>query len=115
MSDEVEGRVICDARAHRCRCHKDAGHVDAGDDVHACPPDRCTGSWTGDYDSGGVDAGGTFQIVTLPHPVGERAFEPWPDDGPEDAPPPTGGLPLMIPGYGPVTVRRGGIRYGEQG
>lgn len=67
----VEGRAVCDARAARCRCHKTAGHVEAGDPVHACPPDRCTGSWSGDFDAGPEG----FAVVTLPYPVGDPT--PW--------------------------------------
>jgi hypothetical protein len=62
--------VICDARAEQCRCHKDAGHVEAGDRVHACDPRRCTGEWIGDHD------GGDFAVVAWPFPVGDP--EPWP-------------------------------------
>lgn len=62
----------CPSTAARCRCHKDDGHVEAGDEVHECHPDRCTGAWTGS------DADGTFEVVRLPFPVG--APRPWPDD-----------------------------------
>lgn len=66
----IEGRAVCDARAYACRCAKDAGHdVAAGDPVHACAPDRCTGSWTGSFDAE------TFRPVTMPFPVGEP--RPW--------------------------------------
>ena len=56
---------LCDARAHLCRCHKDAGHVEAGDPIHACPPDRCYGKWIGEFDTE------TFFAVEAPWPVGE--------------------------------------------
>jgi hypothetical protein len=59
------GRVICDARAQHCRCHKDAGHVEAGDPTHSCPPDRCTAQWRGRLD------GDDFVPVVLPRAVGE--------------------------------------------
>jgi len=92
MTDTVEGRVICDERASRCRCHRDAGHVESGDEVHECDPRRCSGAWRV------VD--GEFQIVRLPYPVGES--EPWPD---EDTDADTDWAPA------PIRVRRGGIRF----
>jgi len=61
---------ICDVRESRCRCHKKAGHFEAGDPVHECDQSRCTGAWIND----GVE----FRIIRLPFPVGVPA--PWPDE-----------------------------------
>lgn len=74
MTSVAEGRVLCDERAFRCRCFKDAGHVEADDPVHECDPRRCTGAWTGTTESEE-----TFGIVRLPFPVGTP--EPWGDEG----------------------------------
>jgi hypothetical protein len=63
----VEGRALCDERRASCRCYKDKGHVEAGDDVHECDPGRCTGAWSG--------SGDDFEPVRLPFPVGE--IRPW--------------------------------------
>ena len=57
--DEVCGNVVS-----MCRCTKEPGHVEAGDDVHECDPDVCTGAWKGDF-----VAGEGFVIVRLPFPV----------------------------------------------
>ncbi|HVQ18910.1 MAG TPA: hypothetical protein VMT27_07730 [Actinomycetes bacterium] len=56
---------VCDEREAMCRCSKEAGHVEAGDKVHECHPDRCTGAWEKD----------PFKIVMLPFPVGDP--RPW--------------------------------------
>lgn len=87
-------RVICNDREARCRCHKDAGHVEAGDPVHECDPKRCTGAYSRE--------GGEFQVVRLPFPVGDP--EPWPDDDEDTV--------ATYSALFPVPVRRGGIRYG---
>ena len=65
---------LCDARASRCRCAKTVGHVEAGDEVHACHPDVCTGQWIGDF----FAKDDSFRIVSLAFPVGEP--RPWPDE-----------------------------------
>jgi uncharacterized protein (DUF39 family) len=67
--DLGEARILCDTRAAQCRCFKDAGHVEAGDDLHECDPTRCTGAWTGEYGAG------TFMVMRLPLPVTEP--RPW--------------------------------------
>jgi hypothetical protein len=67
VSTEVEGRAICDAREAQCRCHKDAGHVEAGDPVHECDRRRCQGAWRVDD--------GEFTVVRLPYAVGIP--DPW--------------------------------------
>lgn len=67
MSAEVV--VVCDERAADCRCIKPAGHVEAGDPVHGCHPDRCTGEWSGVMDTA------TFRVVNLP--VAVRGPVPW--------------------------------------
>lgn len=54
--------VTCDLRIASCRCTKPAGHVEAGDDVHACDA-GCGGSWTGDNED-------TFMPVTFPSGIG---------------------------------------------
>lgn len=68
----VTGRAACDARAAHCHCVKGPGHVDAGDDVHACDPKVCTGEWTGTYDQGKWDGGRGWNPVVMPRPVAER-------------------------------------------
>ena len=69
MTTAIDGRVTCDARAAECRCFKDAGHVEAGDPVHACDQRRCTGEWTGTWPSP------DFRLVCIPVPLGMP--EPW--------------------------------------
>lgn len=59
------GVLPCDQRASRCRCAKPAGHVEAGDDIHSCPPNECTGQWTGRW--GEPD----FKVIAWPFPVGD--------------------------------------------
>lgn len=66
---ELDGVVVCDIRAGNCRCAKEAGHVDAGDPVHGCHPDRCTGAWRGTWEDD------DFIILSLPFPVGTP--RPW--------------------------------------
>jgi hypothetical protein len=46
-TEVVQGRVLCDVAVAMCRCHKDIGHVEDGDEVHACNPKLCTGQWKG--------------------------------------------------------------------
>jgi hypothetical protein len=59
----VEGRVLCDVAAAKCRCAKDGGHVEAGDPIHACDPRECEGQWVGDID------GSDFRPVVMPRRV----------------------------------------------
>lgn len=59
----VEAVVTCDLRVYRCRCVKAVGHVEAGDDVHACDA-GCGGSWRGESQA-------TMEPVTLPDATGE--------------------------------------------
>jgi hypothetical protein len=54
----IEG--TCGARAAKCLCIKSEDHVENGDDVHACDPKSCGGSWRGDME------GGDFEPVTFP-------------------------------------------------
>ena len=56
----AEQKVLCDATAAKCQCIKELGHVEAGDEVHACGPEECGGSWKGSQEDG------TFEVVTLP-------------------------------------------------
>lgn len=51
---------MCGQQAAACICIKQPGHVEAGDEVHACDPDRCGGSWTG---SEGAD---DFNVASFP-------------------------------------------------
>lgn len=71
MTDQtpIEGRVVCDAQAALCRCVKDAGHVEAGDLVHRCDPNVCTGAWTGSFDETQLDGGRDWQPVSPPKAV----------------------------------------------
>lgn len=69
MTEPLIGRVVCPHRAGQCRCSKDDGHDLAGDPVHECHPDRCTGAWTGTWPTP------DFQVVRFPWPVGPP--EPW--------------------------------------
>lgn len=59
----VEGRAVCAASAAQCHCVKDFGHIEAGDSVHACNPNECTGQWSGDLD------GPDFKVVEFPTAV----------------------------------------------
>lgn len=59
--------AICGVVEAACICHKQPGHVEAGDDVHECDQRRCTGAWKG--------SGEDFMIVRLPFAVGEPT--PW--------------------------------------
>jgi hypothetical protein len=68
----IAGRAVCDARAAACHCVKDPGHVEAGDEVHACDPKVCTGEWTGTYDQAQWDGGRGWNPVVMPRPVAER-------------------------------------------
>jgi hypothetical protein len=56
----VEGRALCDASAANCHCAKGIGHIEAGDEVHACDPRECTGQWSGDID------GDDFKPLVMP-------------------------------------------------
>lgn len=68
--------VLCMAEAGRCLCHKEVGHVEAGDEVHACDPKRCTGEWVGDFEDEE-----SFRIVSLP--LATAPPTPWPWDEPD--------------------------------
>ena len=50
---------LCEATAARCKCIKPADHVADGDDIHACDPYECGGSWRGVM-------GQDFEPVTFP-------------------------------------------------
>lgn len=56
----------CEATLAKCRCDKDAGHVEAGDKAHEClghSPDTgktCKGSWSGS------EATGDLEILLYP-------------------------------------------------
>lgn len=63
MSDPIEGRAVCDERAHLCHCVKLPGHVDAGDAVHGCDERECSGQWTGTFETA------DFRIQRMPGPV----------------------------------------------
>lgn len=90
--------TICGAAASRCVCVKAPGHVEAGDDVHACVPGECGGSWRGSEDAD------DFAPVTFPNPLGGEGLD-------LDA----AALLAGALGYSPtLTVPRGGIRYGEE-
>lgn len=52
--------ALCGARARRCACIKPVGHAAAGDDVHACNPETCGGSWRGTFDTD------DFEVVSFP-------------------------------------------------
>jgi len=69
--EHVQARVICDERFSNCRCHKDAGHLEAGDEIHECDPARCTGAWRNTPSD-------PRQVVRLPFPVGTP--RPWPEE-----------------------------------
>lgn len=58
----VEAVVTCDLRVFRCRCVKPVGHVDEGDEVHACDA-GCGGSWRGESEE-------TMEVVSLPYGIG---------------------------------------------
>lgn len=60
MTGLVEGAVTCAAPAAKCRCGEPAGHVEAGDPVHACADEGCGGSWTGEHHTD------TFVVVVYP-------------------------------------------------
>jgi hypothetical protein len=51
----------CEATLAKCRCDKDANHVEAGDKVHEClgPNHRtakpCHGSWSGSDETGDLE------------------------------------------------------------
>lgn len=53
MSAPIEGVVICGATAAMCTCTKPVGHVEDGDEIHACNPKACTGQWTGTFGEDG--------------------------------------------------------------
>jgi hypothetical protein len=59
-SNEPHARVIFGAQAARCICVKDPGHEDTGDEVHACDPETCGGSWSGTYDQD------SFEVHSFP-------------------------------------------------
>lgn len=65
----AEERVLCGAMAAYCRCAKDAGHVESGDEIHACNPAECTGEWSGTYDASKWDGGRDWQALALPRRV----------------------------------------------
>lgn len=59
--------ATCGAKAAACACVKEPGHVEAGDEVHACDEATCGGKWKGEGD--------TFDVVEFPHPErGPLAF-----------------------------------------
>ena len=66
---DTSSTPICGEIAAQCICHKRAGHVEDGDQVHECDQRRCTGAWS--------TAGGTFRIVRLPFPVDDP--QSWPE------------------------------------
>jgi len=39
----------CGAKVACCVCVKPEGHVGAGDEIHACDPEACGGSWRGEW------------------------------------------------------------------
>lgn len=52
--------ATCGATEASCRCVKPRGHITDGDDLHACDPDGCGGSWR-------VSPDGAFVAVTYPN------------------------------------------------
>jgi len=62
---QIDGTTgLCMVKAGRCRCVKPAGHLEAGDAVHACDPYACKGSWVGSYDLGQPSE--DFDVITYP-------------------------------------------------
>jgi hypothetical protein len=101
--------VTCGDPLYRCRCVKPVGHVDAGDDVHACGEEVCGGSWRW------LDEERTrFHPLSYPHGEWRGAvIDPRPDDVTE-----RDGKPFVEcdedgEPHGVFRAKRGGIKYIE--